>query len=511
MGPRWVGDEEGGIQVFAETSYNWIVRDKKRELEISNGEREVVFKLHLINKPVTLRKPLTFALGFIVTPVKKTVLDMRDILSIGGRWIPIIKGTGLVGGYYKKAFKVHKGLKVYHIWQQGWWKTDKEYKGIPGWRTGFYPIPREGLSKSYGVTQTDYGMTLYGAPYCQLHRAWAASPEFKQFGDEWMSNSNQLYIPNESVQRACRAVQTNQAARSFQDFTLYGLNKLLNETKVQAFYFDVSKPHAVNNIYAGSGGIGEGGKPGYTTNFLGTRRLLRRIYTLLKEKHPNGLIFFHMSGQVVMPVYSFADALVDGENYASLLDRKKNRGYENVLRLDQFAAEYAAQNNFGPYSVFLPEFNRSGAIRANEWKKLGYQHAEYLLGLIFLSNSQIWFPAYIAQEPTVNLYYAFDENGLDSSYTYLGYWKQQAVSLPDNVKASFYISPDKKKAFMIVMNFDTKDKVMDLKIDAKKLGMRRITGAGRLYPEGRINLARGIIRKARIPAKNFRLYLIKAR
>lgn len=507
MGPRWVGDEEGGIQVFAETSYNWIVQDKRKELEVTNGEEAVAFKLHLIDKPVTLRKPLTFALGFIVTPVKPTA-PVRDILSIGGRWIPIRRGSGLVGGYYKKAFQVHKGLKVYHIWQQGWWKTEKGYRGRFD-PTGFYPIPRENISKSYGATETDYGMTFYSAPYARLQQTWAASPEFEQFGDEWMSNINQVYIPNESIPRAKWKVQTCQASRSFQDFTLYGLNKLLNETKVQAFYFDVSKPHACNNIYHGCGVMGEGGNPGYTTNFLGTRQLLRRIYTLLKEKHPDGLIFFHMSGQVVMPVYSFADALVDGENYASLLDRKNNRGYEKILRLDQFAAEYAAQNNFGPYSVFLPEFRRSGAIRNEEWKELGYQHAEYVLGLVFLSNSQLWFPANMPAEPTVKLYSAFDENGLDSSYTYLGYWKQKAVSLPDKVKASFYIAPDRKKAFMIVMNFDTKDKVIDLKIDSRSLGMGKIRSASRLYPEGDVNLAREIIRSERIPAKNFRLYLLK--
>jgi len=431
---------------------------------------------------------------------------MRDILSIGGRWIPIIKGTGLMGEYYKKAFKAHKGLKIYHIWQMGWWKTEKGYKGQMN-PTGFYPIPREKLSKSYGTIKTNYGMTFYTAPYARLQETWAASPEFEQFGDEWMSNIYQRYIPNESIPRAQWQAQSCQNARSFQDFTLYGLNRLLNETKVRALYFDVSKPHACNNIYHGCGVMGGGGKPGYATNILGARRILRRVYTLLKQKHPDGLIFFHMSGQVVMPVYSFSDALVDGENYGSLLDRKNNRGYEKVLRLDQFAAEYAGQNNFGPYSVFLPEFNR-GSIRGDEWKVLGYQHAEYVLGLIFLSNSHLWIPSDIPQELTVNLYYAFDENGLDSSYTYLGYWKQQALSLPDNIKASFHISPDKKKAFMIVMNFNWKDKIIDLKIDSAKLGMTAIDSARMLYPEEKVDFASGTIKRATIPAKNFRLYLL---
>jgi len=509
MGPKWVGDEEGGIQVFAETSETWIVKDKRKELEITNSEKEVAFKLHLIDKQAVLTKPVTFSFGLIVTPVKKTVPDMRDILSISGRWNPVIKGTGVVGEYYKKAHKVHKGLKAYFIWSQGWWKTEPGYKGNPD-HTGFYPVPRESLDKSWGAYKTDYGMMVYSGPYGRLQQTWAASPEFEQFGDEWMSNINETFIPNPSIPKAQWAIQSCQNAQSFQDFTLYGYNKLFEGTSAQGLYFDVSKPHACNNVYHGCGMALEGARPLNTVNYLGTRRLIRRIYTLLRQKHPDGRIFFHMSGQVIMPCWSFTDAMVDGENYTSLLDRKNNRGYENVLRLDQFAAEYAGQNNFGPYGVFLPEFGRSGAIRPDEWKKLGYQHAEYVLGLIFLHNSQLWFPAYIPTEPCVNLYYAFDKNGLDSSWRYVGYWKQEAVKLPEDVKASFFVSPDKKQAFMIVMNFAGRNKKLDLKLAPEKIGMAgRLRNAAMLYPAGNLQLAGNTLKSVTIPAKNFRLFLLQ--
>ena len=154
-----------------------------------------------------------------------------------------------------------------------------------------------------------------------------------------------------------------------------------------------------------------------------------------------------MSGQVNMPVLAFCDAMIDGENYVSLLDRKDNRGYEKVLTLEQFAAEYAAQNNFGPYSVVLPQFSRSGAIRADEWEELGYQHAEYLLGLIFLHNSQLWYPAYIPVEPTNRLYLAFDKYGLTGAWSYVGYWKQSVAQLPEDVKASFFVAPDRRRGY----------------------------------------------------------------
>ena len=180
-----------------------------------------------------------------------------------------------------------------------------------------------------------------------------------------------------------------------------------------------------------------------------------------------------------------------------------------MLTLDQFAAEYAGQNNFGPYSIILPQFSRSGAIRPDEWEALGYQHAEYLLGLILLHNSQLWFPAYIPIEPTSRLYLALDENGLDATYTFVGYWKQQALALPDHVKASFFVSADRKKAFMIVMNLEAQDQRLDLRLNLQSLGMGGPKRAEVLYPGGQARLVGGVIRDMVIPAKDFRLYVIE--
>lgn len=509
MGPRWVGDEEGGIQVFAEHSSNWVVEDKRRELTVGNGEREVVIELHLVSKRFELKKPRTFALGFIVTPVKPTVPHMRDILSMSSRTVPLVKGTGDVGQYVKRAFQAHSGLKVYHLWSQGWWQTAGLAKVNPD-RTAFYPIPRDELPSDYGEIRTNYGATVLQAPYARLRETWAGSPEFDQFKYEWLPNIKEVYIPNESIPKPTRRVQVCQNCASYRDFWLWGLNQLLERSKARALYFDVSKPHHCNNVHHGCGFMTEAGEPVPTYNIRGTRKLLRRIYTLLRAKHPDGLIFFHMSGQVNMAIWSFADALVDGENTVALLDRKENRGYERVLTLEQFAAEYAAQNNFGPYTVMLPQFSRSGAIRAEEWDALGYQHAEYLLGLIFLHNSQLWYPAYIPTKPTNKLYYAFDKNGLNSDWRFIGYWKQAAAQLPANVKASFYVAPDGRRAFMMMMNLRWEDVTAEVALDPAALGMKRVSLATALYHEnagGR--LQDGTIHGMALPAKSFRLFLLE--
>ena len=509
MGPRWIGDEQGGIQVFAEHSANWVVADRRRELTVSNGPDEVVIELHLVSKRFELTRARTFALGFTVTPVKPAEPRLRDILSMSARTVPLLRGTEAVGEYLRKAAEAHHGLEVFHLWSQGWWQTAGMAKTNPD-HLAFYPLPRPDLSPGYGEITTDYGVVVHMAPYARLSETWAASPEFAQFRDEWLLNIKGTHVPNESIPEPMRQARVCQSSGSYRDFYLWAINQLLQRTKAKALYFDVSKPQHCNNIHHGCGFVGDDGELVTTCNILGTRQLLRRIYTLLREKHPDGLIFFHMSGQVNMAVWSFADALVDGENTVALLDRKENRGYERVLTLEQFAAEYAAQNNFGPYSVVLPQFSRSGAIRAEEWSELGYQHAEYLLGLIFLHNSQLWYPAYLPTEPTNKLYLAFDENGLTADWSFLGYWRQHAARLPDDVKASFYLAPDRRKALMAIMNLRWEDVTIDVPLDASVLGMQSLSSLRPLYHKslpGR--LEDGTIVGSRVTGKNFRVFLLE--
>jgi len=158
----------------------------------------------------------------------------------------------------------------------------------------------------------------------------------------------------------------------------------------------------------------------------------------------------------MLPVDSFCDALVDGENYTGMLDRKENRGYENVLSVEQFRTEYSAQHNFGPASVFLPEFERAKSITPEEWETLGTAHADYLLGLIFLHDSNLWW-AYMPYDHLAQVYSAFDATGWNAKWNFTPYWKQQYFTLPEGVFASIYQSPDRKKALLVLMNTSGKE------------------------------------------------------
>ena len=307
------------------------------------------------------------------------------------------------------------------------------------------------------------------------------------------------------MEPARRISKVSQASQSLRDFYAWGTDKLLNEGNVHVLYYDVSRPITDTNIYHGAGTQMPDGSIEPTRNILGTRKMFQRIYTLIKAKHPDGKVFYHMSGEIMLPVDSFSDALIDGENYAGLLDRKENRGYEKVLSVDQFRTEYSSQNNFGPASVFLPEFDRSKAMLPEDWETMGYQHADYLMGLIFLHNSNMWW-AYMPYDHVAEVYTAMDKTGWNANWKFTPYWHQKYFSLPEGVYASLYQSPDDGKVLLVLMNTSGKDQNLSLPTTLDKSTYKT---AKAVYPDQMIKVLNGKTGTIHIADNDFAAMLLE--
>ena len=273
-------------------------------------------------------------------------------------------------------------------------------------------------------------------------------------------------------------------------------------------------PRSCNNIYHGCGRVTEDGIVN-TGNLLGSRMLLRRIYTQLREKRDDALIWYHMSGQVIMPLLSFADALCDGENYTSQLDRGRDRGYEYLLKLETMKAEYMGQINFGPVTAFLPEFGRAGSIKGDEWNEIGPQPAEYVLGLLMLHDSQLW-DAYIHGESVTKLWHALGKVNFSHQYEFVPYWNQKVTQPLDekDIVATFYVDRSAKRAVMFVMNFDGeprdgKTKAYNLTVDFEKLGLdgAKVKAANLVHKEP-VSLS-GDSFKITFPSHTYRMILFE--
>jgi hypothetical protein len=226
---------------------------------------------------------------------------------------------------------------------------------------------------------------------------------------------------------------------------------------------------------------------------------MKRLYTLLKEKNPHGLVIYHMSGEPMLPFGSFADEFLDGENLYAQLDRKENRGYEKILPIDKFRAEYSAQNNFGPETLFLPEIERAQSVRKDEWKDLGYGHMDYLLGLLLLHDSNIeW--GFVDIGHMTQVYTAIDATGLNGDWKFVPYWNQKYFSLPPGVYTSLYQSPDSKKVLLVIMNTSGNDQEINLPM---ALGKSTFTSAKAVYPEQPVMVQKNVLQNIQVGNNSF--------
>ena len=73
----WLGNEDVGLQWFAEGLANWSVADFSRTLEVSVEGGAVVARLNIIDTPTVLRKPTEIAFGLQATPVRPRPRDWR--------------------------------------------------------------------------------------------------------------------------------------------------------------------------------------------------------------------------------------------------------------------------------------------------------------------------------------------------------------------------------------------------------------------------------------------------
>lgn len=498
----WIGNGDGGFQFFEETTASWI---GSKTIEIIPGNNgTVIYRVHLIDVPTTLDKPLQFSFGWMTSPVKPAPKLHRDwrLFSSGGITNDPT-GTSPTAQYTQLAAKRNPNHQFYFPWWQGWWWLPGEYKGNPD-NSGLTPVPADPPNAQMNAVRTYFGNTFYGAPYGRLTEMGTSNPWFEQFGDEWVP-STAKFTPDATLDSALRITKVSQASPSLRDFYAWGIDKLLKEGNVHALYFDVSRPSMDSNIYHGAGTVMPDGSIEPMRNILGTRKMFQRIYTLLKAKHPDGKVFYHMSGEIMLPVDSFCDALIDGENYTGLLDRKDNRGYEKVLSVDQFRTEYSAQNNFGPASVFLPEFERAKSITPDEWKSIGYQNADYLMGLIFLHNSNMWW-AFMPYDHVAQVYTAMDSSGWNADWKFIPYWQQKYFSLPQGVYASLYQAPDGGKVLLVIMNTSGKDQDITLPMTLDKSTFK---AARAVYPDQAIQELNGNTHALHIPDNSFRAILLE--
>jgi len=435
--PVWVGNAIGGLQWLAECDGDWNVKDKDREIVVRNDNGTATMEVTFVDQLTDLKTPLPLPFALVATPVKEAPRDNRDT--------PI-------------------------LWSYAWYPANQVFMpGAPGWyltnpdQWGFI-LNRLRDDYAQSKTFSKRYLKTYTGPYVTTLAISANTPDFVQFGDEWYMSENDRVVPAPDS-----AAQIAQGSKSLQDYFIWQYWKLYQNNPFAALYYDVSNESNGLNPLGGLGYQKRDGSwvPAYAS--LGNREIFKRLYTMIKLRHPDAVIKCHNSGLVNMAYMAFCDYFVEGECTINMLTQDK-ADYLGKIRPETYRAEMMGRN-FGFVTDFLYQFTRSGMWTYDSMRKdsKGLYAVDHIMGLLMLHDCNNW-DSYAPTEFSLRCYRALERHGWGPNYRMIPYWEQKIVASAENQFATFYFDDFTDKAICIFYNDSNAKGEQRLKLDWKALG-----------------------------------------
>jgi len=341
----WIGDEERGLCWQAESDEFWRRADEQRSIEILPQGQVTMFRARFVDVPTHLAagQTLRYEFALVATPIKPLLRDAWDLriarLEPYGGDLDLPDAT--VGG--KPALVHHADAGVLHLLML---RCDV-------WP---YPLPvHEQYARALARAVNDaHALGLRPYPYIIHERFATMAPEFDLYGLNMVQRPMNQYIPGGNPPGAPRpgpvsptygstsqgTVMHCAKSRALQDADVHALAQLLDEYGVDGVYLDgtgVQKP--CRNLDHGCGYRAPDGTIRPTYPVFANREFLKRIYTAVKKRRPEGIVDMHQSFGQNTAGLAYADVLWTGEQWHHL----RETGAKHIaseLTLDKFRAEF---------------------------------------------------------------------------------------------------------------------------------------------------------------------------
>jgi hypothetical protein len=473
----WLGDEERGVQWLCESERNWSLQEVGRALEIVRQGDEVVLRLNLVTRPVRIEagKALDYTFGLQASPVKPMAQDAWDARIVRAtQWygkeldLPDLKvGEKPVLEYYAE-----KGAKAIMVWY--WWDAFA------------YPLPIGHEERFRRLVRECHRVGLKVLPYVGGFLLSERAPEAPFFGDEmrvrpmppYRSTANVKW-PGWTPQRCLFACQRGP----WQDFIVDGIARLIDECDVDGVYLDTTTvPFACCNDLHGCGyrEADRQTRPSYPV--FSVRDNLRRIYTTVKQRKPDGLVDLHVYDCMNLPGLTWATTYWNGEQLS-----KQPLAVE-ALPLDRFRTEFMGRNWGVPADVL--------------YYKLKDYKGSVALGLLHDVPVR---PEYLADLDRISqLWQVRDEFGVKQA-RWLPYWSNADVVQvePAGCYASLYVHPQ-GRVLACVSNLGAQAAAVRCRFDLAKLGLAQTVAARDALSNTPLSIQDGAV-TLDIPAGAYRL------
>ncbi len=242
--------------------------------------------------------------------------------------------------------------------------------------------------------------------------------------------------------------QISLRAPGVADHILEGLSKSIDELDVNGFYFDHGMVRDSNNPANGAW-VDCKGKTRGSLDIWAMRDFFKRLQTAFQLRGKPGIVIVHNSNREIIPVYTFAYGMLDGEQFRP---KMKNGDYLLQTSLSQFRAKFSS-HQYGIPTYWLP-VEWVNHERDKNWVKSDDARAAYrkMMGLALLHDVLDW-PHTAHPSARKALLTALDNFGIAQSDFY-GYWSEGGYlySVDPDVVISRYVNEAKNETLHVVYN-----------------------------------------------------------
>jgi len=427
----WVGNESEGLFWFSESDNGW--RNGPAPLRLVRQGNVVKLVISFINVPTELSEKLDFEFGLQATPTRPLPAGWRSIRTI----YTSPKRAGLSPTEPKPDYTI--------LWPN---KDDWKYFG--------FPEPKdEARMKAQIQSLHDQGIKVL--VYVQAEAIAANVPEYEKNIAAWQYLPEVVDNFSSDVLAMGGAIHAVNPASGWADFFLDHLQNFLNTYDVDGLYLD--------NIYAYPDRNRLQYPSGTVYPILSFRSLVRKMYGLVKAKNSHNLFMIHMSAHNLMPVLSFSDVILDGEDIAARPWTCDD--YSKMLNLEVFRGEIYGRQ-WGPAPMFLSTLGYKKCLDT-------FQQSKYVLAYALLHGVLLW--GEFKDDIVSSVYKIYDQFGVNNA-SYTPYWEsgkylRAAVNGKPaaDIKVSLYLSNEqgRRRSLLIVSNLGRSSESVDIQLDFKAL------------------------------------------
>ena len=460
----WLGDEQRGLAWFCESDENWRVDDANLVTEISRTfdsstkAVQMVLRLHPVSQPVDLdpalssestaaaSSSLSYTFGLQATPVKPVEKDVWDY-----RIVHVDPNESL--------YAVKAGLKLP--------EADLDHLAAAGVKTVAFHEHWTDIESYVSTTHTedlkylvkgchDRGMQLllyFGFLISDL------APEWGEFGAQCVVMPRTGYEPYDYPPQPKQNAFNVCYNSVWQDRLADGLAELVDEFDIDGVYLDGTEyPHACANRRHGCGYVRDDGRVSPTYPIWAVRNMMKRIYTIVRSRKPEGQVNVHNSTCMTIPTLGWATSSWDGEQFRDL---PSGTSAAEVLPLDVFRTEFMG-HQWGVPAEFLSYEGQNQKTFSNE------QTYAFTLLHDVLTRSYDIGPAL---DLSSDLWRLSDEFGRKQA-EWFPYWRNgEYVTIePEGAHASLYRHPQ-NGVLAVLSNLGRAEALVTVELNLASLGL----------------------------------------